>query len=100
MAFAEGVAVGAGSGSGTGVAVALGDGDGAGVGLGVGVEEGVACGCPKAYFAFPSERLCSIGWPITKENDNSPIATHTNKTAAGMATRVFILFATSLVVSN
>jgi hypothetical protein len=100
LPFGEGVGLGGGSGSGTGVAVALGDGDGEGVGVGVAVAEGVACGCPKTYFPRPSESLCSVGWPITKENDKSPVETQNNKTAPAMTIRVFILYLTSTVLGG
>jgi hypothetical protein len=97
LAFGEGVGLGGGSGSGTGVAVALGDGEGEAIGLGVAVAEGVACGCPKTCLLFSAESLCSVGWPITKENDKSPVETQNNKTAPAMTIRVFILCLTSPV---
>ena len=98
MPFGEGVGLGGGSGSGTGVAVALGDGVGEGVGLTVGV--GLACSCPGAYCPFSSDSLCCVGWPLTKDNDKTPVETQNNRTAAAMTTRVFILFLTSLLPDN
>ena len=88
--FESGVGVGTGSGSGTGVGVTVGDGDGVGVGVGVSTGGGVSCVLAEVQVWFASDSCGKFGWPLANENDKSPIEAHSERTAAVMATRVFI----------